>query len=101
MPGMPTTILDSHKRGSENHPNESPSSKRNKKEWLAFRGSKHTRVGTDFQVTLFPTPPQLQQGAAGTITPDESKAASEDDGKADATGNTEESSAAEKDAPST
>lgn len=39
----------------------SPSGKRNKREWLAFHGTKQTRVGNDFQVTLFPTPPHRDE----------------------------------------
>ena len=35
---------------------ESDTSKRNKHEWLAFRGTRHTRVGADFQVTALPIP---------------------------------------------
>ena len=35
---------------------EEPSAKRTKKEWLAFVGTKHTRVGDDFQVLSLPVP---------------------------------------------
>ena len=30
--------------------------KRMKREWLAFRGTRHTRVGDDFQVAALPSP---------------------------------------------
>lgn len=33
----------------------SPSGKRSKREWLAYHGAKHTRVGEGFQVTILPT----------------------------------------------
>jgi hypothetical protein len=34
----------------------SPAGKRSKREWLAFKGTKHSRVGNDFQVTALPSP---------------------------------------------
>ena len=33
-----------------------PDSKRKKQEWLAFRGTRQSRVGADYQVTALPTP---------------------------------------------
>ena len=30
--------------------------KRSKRDWLAFHGTRHTRVGADYQVTSLPTP---------------------------------------------
>ena len=31
-------------------------SKRSKREWLVYRGERHTRVGGDYQVAVLPTP---------------------------------------------
>ena len=36
-----------------------PDSKRKKQEWLAFRGTRQSRVGADYQVTALPTPSVL------------------------------------------
>jgi hypothetical protein len=68
----------SHERESDEH-TSSPSGKRNKREWLAFRGTKHTRVGNDFQVTTFPTPPHQDEKKANDAEPknDEKKPAEE------------------------
>ncbi len=53
---------------------EEPSAKRTKKEWLAFVGTKHTRVGDDFQVLSLPVPDRgsSRGGAAANGTADHS-----------------------------
>lgn len=52
-----STKNNGHKRDSTEHGGQnSPSGKRNKRDWLAFSGVKHTRVGDAFQVTALPTP---------------------------------------------
>eukprot|EP00934_Nitzschia_sp_Nitz4_P002446 Nitzschia sp. Nitz4//scaffold73_size107353//14537//14773//NITZ4_004308-RA/size107353-processed-gene-0.180-mRNA-1//-1//CDS//3329557440//2441//frame0 len=33
---------------------QEPDGKRSKREWLAYHGARHTRVGTDFQVAILP-----------------------------------------------
>ena len=60
------TILDKY---DESKPSTEPQAKRTKKEWLAFKGAKHTRVGEEFQVSALPQPtgvaasPRQQQPA--------------------------------------
>lgn len=48
------------KRDSEEHDHGSSSSisnsKRSKREWMAYNGARHTRVGADYQVAALPTP---------------------------------------------
>jgi hypothetical protein len=52
--GTTTTILD--KYDNEAKSSTEPKAKRTKKEWLVFKGAKHTRVGDDFQVSALPEP---------------------------------------------
>mmetsp|Transcript_6952 Transcript_6952/g.18865 ORF Transcript_6952/g.18865 Transcript_6952/m.18865 type:complete len:94 (+) Transcript_6952:228-509(+) len=40
--------------------------KRTKFEYLAYRGTKHTRVGNDYQVTMLPSPNAPQEDASAT-----------------------------------
>lgn len=40
----------------------SPSGKRSKKEWLAYHGTKQTRVGDEFQVASLPVPEKDEKG---------------------------------------
>jgi hypothetical protein len=50
---------DEHAQAPPHPPPESkeePESKRNKRDWLAFHGTRRTRVGDDFQVAALPTP---------------------------------------------
>jgi len=42
---------------------DEPESKRNKREWLTFHGTRRTRVGAEFQVTVLPTPGEAQVAA--------------------------------------
>eukprot|EP00526_Cylindrotheca_closterium_P025575 CAMPEP_0113603322 /NCGR_PEP_ID=MMETSP0017_2-20120614/1216_1 /TAXON_ID=2856 /ORGANISM="Cylindrotheca closterium" /LENGTH=74 /DNA_ID=CAMNT_0000511705 /DNA_START=44 /DNA_END=268 /DNA_ORIENTATION=+ /assembly_acc=CAM_ASM_000147 len=37
-------------------------SKRSKREWLAYHGAKHTRVGDEFQVASLPEPETKEKG---------------------------------------
>ena len=49
-----------HKRqvGTEGSPN----GKRSKREWLAYHGTKHSRVGDEFQVASLPVPEKKEKG---------------------------------------
>lgn len=51
----------------------SPSGKRSKREWLAYHGTKYTRVGADFQVASLPVPEKIQKGKDESKTESESK----------------------------
>ena len=50
----------------------SHSAKREKREWLSFRGTKHTRVGEEYQVAFLPP-----VGSGTAATDDKSKASDE------------------------
>jgi hypothetical protein len=51
----------------------SASSKRSRKEptkqWMAYSGARHTRVGNDFQVALLPSPSPVAASTSTTNTP--------------------------------
>lgn len=50
---------NTHKRHMDDG---SPNGKRSKREWLAYHGTKHTRVGAEFQVATLPVPEKIAKG---------------------------------------
>ena len=59
----------------------SSSNKRVKREWLAFRGNRHTRVGDDYQVAVLPTPVATTGGGSGDDSTSPKKDSKTTDGK--------------------
>jgi hypothetical protein len=55
---IPTSGNIPHEHDPPTRSNE-PESKRKKQDWLAFRGTRRSRVGADYQVTALPTPGQV------------------------------------------
>jgi hypothetical protein len=66
LPSSETLPRDSANQAS------SSSSKRSRKEptkqWMAYSGARHTRVGNDFQVALLPSPSPVAAAATNTPT---------------------------------
>ena len=63
--GLP---VDKHKRTTDD--NGDGAAKRNKREYLAFHGTKHTRAGNDYQVDLSKLPVPEPAAAAAAAVPE-------------------------------
>ena len=65
--GDTTSATGKHPEPSPNN-TETPEAKRPKREWLAFHGARHTRVGADFQVASLPQVESAKENAGDAET---------------------------------
>jgi hypothetical protein len=60
-----TTPTSTTSATTTDNADSSSDAKRSKREWLAYRGVRHTRVGTGFQVSALPNPSSFEEEQQG------------------------------------